>query len=72
MSWYPRMVQELPMSDREGGSPPSPVPDEYPVLLAHLVTEVRSAQQRAALAVNRELVLLYWEIGRAILAAQAR
>jgi len=60
------------MSDREGGSPPSPVPDEYPVLLAHLVTEVRSAQQRAVLAVNRELVILYWEIGRAILAAQAR
>ncbi len=47
------------MSDREGGSPLSPVPDEYPVLLAHLVTEVRSAQQRAVLAVNRELILLY-------------
>ncbi len=59
MSRSPPMVQELPMSDREGGSPLSPVPDEYPVLLAHLVTEVRSAQQRAVLAVNRELILLY-------------
>jgi type I restriction enzyme S subunit len=29
------------------------------------------AQQRAALAVNRELVLLYWQIGRDILARQA-
>ncbi|MEN6516759.1 MAG: DUF1016 N-terminal domain-containing protein [Methanospirillum sp.] len=60
------------MSDREGGSRPSPVPNEYPVLLAYLTAEVRSAQQRAVLSVNRELILLYWEIGRAILVAQAR
>ncbi len=60
------------MSDREGGDAPSPVPDDYPVLLAHLKAEVRAAQQRAVLAVNRELVLLYWEIGRSILAAQDR
>ncbi len=32
---------------------------------------IHSAQQRAALAVNRELVLLYWQIGRDILARQA-
>jgi hypothetical protein len=30
-----------------------------------------NAQQRATLAVNRELVLLYWQIGRDILARQA-
>ena len=30
-----------------------------------------TAQQRATLAVNRELVLLYWQIGRDILARQA-
>ena len=30
-----------------------------------------AAQQRATLAVNRELVLLYWHIGRDLLARQA-
>jgi hypothetical protein len=30
-------------------------------------TRVRTAQVRAALAVNRELILLYWSIGRDIL-----
>ena len=60
------------MPDRKGGDARSTVPAECPVLLAHLKAEVRAAQQRAVLAVNRELVLLYWEIGRAILAAQAR
>lgn len=32
---------------------------------------IHTAQQRAALAVNRELVLLYWQIGQDILARQA-
>jgi predicted nuclease of restriction endonuclease-like (RecB) superfamily len=32
---------------------------------------IHTAQQRATLAVNRELVLLYWQIGRDILARQA-
>ena len=32
---------------------------------------IHSAPQRATLAVNRELVLLYWQIGRDILARQA-
>src|SRR5262245_36995609 len=31
---------------------------------------IRSAQHRAVLAVNRELVLFYWQIGRDILARQ--
>lgn len=33
---------------------------------------MRSARVRAALAVNRELVLLYWSIGRDILERQDR
>lgn len=32
---------------------------------------IHSTQQRATLAVNRELLLLYWQIGRDILAPQA-
>ena len=42
----------------------------YTVLLEDLKTRIASAQVRAALAVNRELVLLYWQIGRSILLQQ--
>jgi predicted nuclease of restriction endonuclease-like (RecB) superfamily len=45
-------------------------PSGYPGLLQELKTRIRGAQVRAALAVNRELVLLYWSIGRDILARQ--
>jgi predicted nuclease of restriction endonuclease-like (RecB) superfamily len=45
-------------------------PSGYPELLQDLKTRIRAAQVRAALAVNRELVLLYWSIGRDILARQ--
>jgi predicted nuclease of restriction endonuclease-like (RecB) superfamily len=46
------------------------VPAGYPELLAELKTRIRSAYVRAALAVNRELVLLYWSIGRDVLRRQ--
>lgn len=46
-------------------------PTGYAEWLAELKTRIHTAQQRAALAVNRELVLLYWQIGRDILARQA-
>jgi predicted nuclease of restriction endonuclease-like (RecB) superfamily len=49
----------------------APVPDGYADWLAGLKTRIHTAQQRATLAVNRELVLLYWQIGRDILARQA-
>ncbi len=42
----------------------------YTVLLEDLKTWIANAQVRAALAVNRELVLLYWQIGQAILQQQ--
>ena len=46
-------------------------PTGYADWLSDLKTRIHSAQQRAALAVNQELVLLYWQIGRDILARQA-
>lgn len=42
----------------------------YTVLLEDLKTRIATAQVRAVLAVNHELVLLYWQIGRAILQQQ--
>lgn len=49
-----------------------PLPPDYAAWLAELNRRIHSAQQRATLAVNRELVLLYWQIGRDILERQNR
>jgi len=46
------------------------IPVGYKKLLEELKTRIRSAQISAGLAVNRELILLYWEIGRRILEQQ--
>lgn len=46
-------------------------PNGYIEWLSELKGRIHTAQQRATLAVNRELVLLYWQIGRDILARQA-
>ncbi len=47
------------------------VPEEnYSLFLSELKTRIRTAQVKAALAVNSELVLLYWQIGREILQRQ--
>ncbi len=48
----------------------SAIPSGYAPLLADLKARVRAAQVKAALSVNRELILLYWHIGREILQAQ--
>lgn len=42
----------------------------YAALLGDLKERIRSARLRTALAVNQELILLYWSIGRDILARQ--
>ena len=49
-----------------------PLPVDYAAWLAELKIRIHTAQQRATLAVNRELVLLYWQIGRDILDRQGR
>jgi predicted nuclease of restriction endonuclease-like (RecB) superfamily len=48
------------------------LPEGYEELLGQLKERIRTAQLRAGLAVNRELVLLYWQLGREILQRQAR
>jgi len=44
--------------------------ESYIQLLEGIKTQVREARLRAVVAVNRELVLLYWHIGREILKRQ--
>ena len=46
------------------------LPEDYGNWLADLKLRIQSAQQRATLAVNRELVLLYWQIGKDIIERQ--
>ncbi len=47
-----------------------PLPGDYAEFLRDLKTRVRSAQLKAAVAVNRELIALYWEIGKGIVSRQ--
>jgi hypothetical protein len=49
------------MSADDGG-----MPRDYPFLLAEIKERIRSAQYDALRAVNKELVTLYWDIGRMI------
>jgi predicted nuclease of restriction endonuclease-like (RecB) superfamily len=44
----------------------------YVALVAELKKRIADARLRASLSVNRELVLLYWSIGRDILSRQGR
>ena len=46
-------------------------PEGYADWLSALKHKIHHAQQRATLAVNRELVLLYWQMGSDILQRQA-
>jgi predicted nuclease of restriction endonuclease-like (RecB) superfamily len=50
---------------------PMRLPADYATLLAEIKERVRSAQYSAFKAVNRELVGLYWDIGRKIVERQA-
>jgi hypothetical protein len=43
---------------------------DYPALLAEVKTRIQSAQYAALKAVNKELVGLYWDIGRLIVERQ--
>jgi predicted nuclease of restriction endonuclease-like (RecB) superfamily len=46
------------------------LPSDYAAWLTALKERVRTTQLRAATRVNRELILLYWDIGRSIAEAQ--
>lgn len=46
------------------------IPKDYPVLLNDIKQRVRSAQYEALKAVNKELITLYWDIGRMIVDRQ--
>ncbi len=53
-------------------TPSIQTPSGYAEFLTELKHRIRSAQLKAAVSVNRELVLLYWDIGRQIVERQDR
>jgi predicted nuclease of restriction endonuclease-like (RecB) superfamily len=59
---------------RKPASEPAPtrLPGDYAEFLAEIKARIAAARTRAALAVNSELVKLYWEIGREILDRERR
>jgi predicted nuclease of restriction endonuclease-like (RecB) superfamily len=54
----------------QAGKSSAVLPAGYAGLLADLKTRVRAAQLRAVVSVNRELILLYWDIGKTLVEAQ--
>jgi hypothetical protein len=60
----------LAKTSGQDSKPPGALPAGYTTLLAGLKARVRAAQLRAVVSVNRELILLYWDIGRIIVDAQ--
>jgi predicted nuclease of restriction endonuclease-like (RecB) superfamily len=46
------------------------LPDNYDDFLRSLKAKIKQAQAKAALSVNQELILLYWQIGQGILLKQ--
>ncbi|MFM9965531.1 MAG: DUF1016 N-terminal domain-containing protein [Planctomycetaceae bacterium] len=48
------------------------LPADYVEFLESLKTRVRQAQTKAMLSVNREMIALYWDIGRQIAERQER
>jgi predicted nuclease of restriction endonuclease-like (RecB) superfamily len=57
------LIWRSPMSDKTLS-----LPENYDDFLRTLKERIRSAQVRAALAVNQEMIFLYWQIGNEILA----
>lgn len=53
-------------------TPALALPSDYPAWLNHLKTRISAARSRAALAVNSELIALYFAIGQALLTQQTQ
>ena len=62
----PRRVRVRPPATTPAALPP----DGYGELLESLKERIRGAQVQARIAVNRELIQLYWDIGREVAVRQ--
>jgi hypothetical protein len=72
------MARKKPTARTADETLPAPAPDAtagllpagYTDALEQLKTRIRSAQLQAAVSVNQELIRLYWDIGKQIVARQ--
>jgi predicted nuclease of restriction endonuclease-like (RecB) superfamily len=64
------MVKSAGPGKRNSGALTEVVPVTYLQLVGELKAKIAAARLRASLSVNRELILLYWDIGREILVRQ--
>ena len=48
------------------------LPEGYDALITDLKVRIRQAQVKASLSVNRELIVLYWQVGKTLLERQAQ
>ena len=62
------MPKPTPKSSKSAAA----LPADYAPLLAEIKMRVQTARVKAGLAANRELLALYWDIGRLILDRQQR
>ena len=46
------------------------IPNDYKILLGEIKERIRTAQYIALKAVNKELISLYWDIGKTIVERQ--
>jgi predicted nuclease of restriction endonuclease-like (RecB) superfamily len=67
----PRSNTRAPAAPAAQEATAQAAPADYVVWLTSMKARIHAAQQRAALAVNRELLALYWQLGRDILDRQA-
>ena len=60
----------MPKRPSKTSKPSAALPADYAPLLADIKARVQAARIKAGLAANREVLALYWDIGRLIAAAQ--
>jgi len=58
------MEKKIAVSPVKTSKSVSSIPADYPAFIEELKSRIRAAQIKAVLSVNRELVTLYWSIGR--------
>jgi hypothetical protein len=60
------MVKKKKVSSRQPPTSINVLPNEYGAILEDIKGKIKDAQLRALTAVNRELISVYWEIGKTI------
>src|SRR5437868_3309112 len=64
-------MHSFPVGNRMSKTKP-PVPTDFPKLLKEIKSRIQQSQTRAVLAVNAELVRLYWDVGQLLAARQSQ